>query len=68
MSVLTESYEVWLPMPYQDPELPAGQKRYWLLRTVTNEGDALAIARDAAGAAVTKTTFPQGTRTVVLRP
>jgi hypothetical protein len=68
MSILTESFEVWLPMPGQDPAVPVAQKRYYLFRTFTNQDDAFNSLRDASGAAVIKVTVPQGTRTVVARP
>lgn len=53
---LLETFEVWLPMPGQDG-VPIGQQRRYLLRTFSDEGDALAAARDASGGAVTKTTY-----------
>lgn len=68
MSILDVCYEVWIPMPNQDPALPAGQRRYYLDASFTDQDDAMAALRDASGGAVTKTTYASGVRTVVVRP
>lgn len=67
MSVLTQTYEVWQPMPNQDWSLPPGQLRWYLLATLTDPDDAFNAARDAAGAKVVSVTFPVGVRTLVQR-
>lgn len=69
MSLLTESHEVWLPMPGQDLDttLPK-DRRYYLFRTFTHEDDALNAAREASGGAVIKVNTPAGVRVVVQRP
>jgi hypothetical protein len=66
--ILTDTFEVWLPMPGQDIDTPPGQKRYYLRGTFTDQGDALSASRDASGGAVTRVSIPAGMRTIVSRP
>jgi hypothetical protein len=68
MSILTQTYEVWQPMPNQDLTLPPAQLHWYLSGTFTSQDDALAAGREANGAAVVSVTFPAGVRTVVQRP
>lgn len=65
---MTDTFEVWLPMPGQDDTLPPGQKRYYLMGTYTDQDDALSAIREANGGAITQVSHPPGARVVVQRP